>query len=669
MGMLFSQLVLKPKKEINLNNDETKIVAEIISTVNEVQKQSINQLTWDVIESGAKLKIGDKIKTDSKSTATVKFKKNDTTLDVERNSVVVIDVKEEQFEIQLLTGNLFIKQKDKDQSINIYSGTSDKKDKIELKNAEASISINSKGESSIDVIKGNALSNGKEINSSTILFEDLEPNYGEIKYTDNTSEKVKFTWRSIDSEYTVFLEIGKDRNNLSRAKDQIIQLEKNTIELNLKPDIYFWRLAARNNKSGQTSYSAAHKLIIETLYPPSLALPSNLQEIRFVENEPQFLEFKWALPTPLKNIKIIISDKPNLQNPIVDELVTKQTYFENKKQLNEGKYYWKVFGNIGDSTETISSEIYNFSMIKGKRLNAPELISPKDNHIEYVPTNSKFNEQIILNWRTTNEINKYLLTIKNKNNKKEITTSVPSFVFSISNNQPYSWFVQSIDEYGKKSPPSETRNFTFTKQDKLKILSQLEKEYLFVNELPVTNIKWQSIGDAIKYILYISQTNQFILKEKIETEKNEINIKFPYKNHNYIQIEAIDKNLQIIAKSEIIDLEAKERTLPNPPEIASFQAKGITSNLDGSFEVRFNDINKDEQIQIEIRSINNEIIEKSTSNSSIFKFQDYKPGQYYIWAKKIDVYGRFSDFSQKINLIVPEKSMIKTPKIKNIKIK
>lgn len=669
LGILFSELFLKPKKEISLTNDETKIVAEIVTTENEVQRQSTNQLTWDIVEAGSKLKIGDKVKTNSKSTATIKFKKNNTTLDVEKNSVIVVDQKEDKFEVQLLTGNLYIKQKEKDQSINIFSGADEKKEKIELKNAEATISINSKGESSVDIIRGNAMANGKDLLANTNIFEDIEPNYGETKYTFNQSEKIIFKWKPLDNNFSVSLEIGKDRNNLAKDKDQKIKIESGFIELNLRPDTYFWRLSALNNKTGQIYNSSIYKLNLDPLYAPKLALPNHQQEIRFVDNEPQLVEFKWALPTPLKNIKILISEKPNLQDPIVNELVTKQTYFENKLTLKEGKYYWKVFGNIGDTAETISSDIFSFSMIKGKVLNAPELIAPPNNHIEYVPTDSKFNEQIVLNWKTNSETSKFILTIKNKNIKKEITTTVPSYVFSISNNQPYTWYVQSVDEYGKKSPISESWNFTFSKQDKLNLQSKAEKEYFYVNDLPTTTLSWQANKDAQKYVIYISQSSQFTLKEKLETIKNEIEFKFPYKGHNYIQIEAIDKNLQSVAKSDIIDLEAKERTLPSPPEVAKAFSKGINSNLDGSFEIAFNDIANDEKIQIEVRNLNNDIIEKSTNNSINFKFQDYKPGQYYIWAKRIDAFGRLSDYSQKINITVPEKSLIKTPKIKNIKIK
>jgi hypothetical protein len=308
-------------------------------------------------------------------------------------------------------------------------------------------------------------------------------------------------------------------------------------------------------------------------------------------------------------------------------------------------------------------------MIKGKVLNAPDLLFPLNNHIEYVPANSKFNEQIVLSWKTLNETNKFILTIKNGASKKEITTTVPSYVFTISNNRPYTWYVQSIDEYGKKSPLSDTRNFTFSKQDKLVIESEQEKEYLYVNELPTANLAWREVKEAHKYIINISQSNQFTLKERIESTTNEIEFKFPYKGHNFIQVEAIDKNLQAIAKSEILDLETKERTLPSPPLVLKTLERCITSNFDGSFEVQFYPLGKDEKIQIEVRNLNNEIIEKSTNNSTLFKFLEYKPGQYFIWAKRIDLYGRVSDYSEKINLIVPQKSMIQTPKIKNIKIK
>jgi hypothetical protein len=669
LGFCFSFFYLKPKEstfQMSFKKNETAV---ILKTLNEVNRQMLNQLTWETIENGAILHKGDKIKTNKNSSTVIQFIKNKTILNIESDSIVIIDQNDENIELKLLTGNLFVKQSSKEEKVQIYSGEKGT-EKLELINAEASITATKNGKATIDIIKGSATNNGEAVKITANIFGEINPNYGEVLYkTKHENNMVDLRWSPLDENYSVAVEAGDSRESLKTIEINRTESLKGLAQIKKGIGTTYWRLKATNKKSNEIITSSVLKFSVENLQPPVLIYPENSSSIRYVEGENENIEFKWHLPTSLQNIKIQIAKNESFNEIFLEDVVTKQTFYESNKMKEEGKYYWKVYGNTPGTNELTSSNTYSFNLIKGKAIFPPTLISPTNSYIEFLAKENRGNSSVNLNWKSESLANSYLITLKNGNVKKEMNTTMNSQVLTDLKNGQYSWYIQSIDEFGKKSVPSETRVFTVAEIENIKLQKNIGDVVQYISKIPQVEFKWQQIKNATHYVFYSSLSLQFLNKIKLETTNGQVSLELMGKGINYFYLEALDKNLQVIARSNNVQVLVKEKDLPLPPRFTKASNSPLMSNLDGRIEIIFVNILKNEKIMAELKDSNNNVIEKSTVEQNRIEFSDLRPGQYFIQAKLIDEDGRISDYSEKRSIFVPEKSSVKTPKIKNIKIK
>lgn len=678
-GVAASYFFLRPKEFNNGQVLRAEATAIILELKNNVEKQPPSNIIWQNANQGDKLLKGEKIKTGANASAIIKFVKNQATLNIEQKSVVVIDESNDRLNLRLISGNLFVKQDKNNSEIDVYSGENSK-DKIELKNAEASIGFN-KNMATVDIIKGSAKSaEGSEIKSSFDSFGDLVPNYGEYLYYQNPDlENIEIKWNSKKlQDYQITLLTSDTRETLEKTQTENLPSElkllnllqnEGVAQLAPKTGSYFWKLIAINRKDQSIINSPIMKLNIEKALAPVLIYPKDNQNVKIIQEEQLKLDLKWNLFTPLKNIKILIAKDALLENILISDVVTKQTYYETKNVNQEGQYFWQVSGEIPGTNIIISSKTQSFYVVKGNRILSPELILPINNFVYYNEDNNTTN--INFKWKPELEAKKYLLTIKDENNaKSEFLTDKTFYNFeSPAKTKRINWSVQSIDDENKKSEVKEIRVIIIQKLKPIKFLKVPVKNIFYTKQFPELQFQWNLVEDAKKYQLKISNSRQFVAPQTSETQLTNTSFIPSTVGNYFFQLFALNEEDIIVAQSEIITTQVNEKPLPKAPQFSSHIAQTISANSEGDVEVSFEKMDADLSVLIEMRTLNNNTLSKTTSRTLGHKFLSMLPGKYYVLARAVDDEGRMSDYSPKRLVIVPEKSTIQAPTIRNIKIK
>jgi hypothetical protein len=613
---------------------------------------------------------GDKIKTNKNSSVVIKFEKNNTILNIEPSSIAVIDQNDEQIGIKLIVGNVFVKQTSKNEKIQIVTGENGK-NKLELSHAEAAISVSEQGKPLVEIIKGAVISNGHDLKQNLNFFGELRPNYGETIYINKgNTNSINLSWSPPRiRNYKIIFEFGKTRDDLVELQPHNLIIEKGNASFNNIFGTNYWRIKAILSEKGETYITPTMKFSVENVHDPVLITPIDNDNIRVIEADNNMIDFKWNLPTPLHNIKIQVSKTSSFSHILHEDIVSKQTYYETNKIIDEAKYFWRVQGSILGSEDNVTSNVHSFSLKKGQAIMPPTLIAPYNNHIEYAEKSNNKEVIVLLSWNPEINAHAYILNLKCDGQKKEIIVAQTSYVLNGLSGQYCTWSVRSIDEYQKKSVPSELRNF------KLAVLGTVvfdivpEHEMQYVKVLPLLNFNWKASKNAASYIMYASTSSNFLDKIKFNLKKNSFQLNGLAQGENFFYVEVLDSNLQIIAKSKIISTFLKIKDLPSPPHFSNIIGKTINASLDGNVEIVFDQIKTKEQLMVELKDSQDVIIEKSTSTSNKVIFSNLRPGHFKVQAKLIDEDERISDYSEIKNIFVQIKNSLKTPKIKNIKIK
>ena len=128
--------------------------------------------------------------------------------------------------------------------------------------------------------------------------------------------------------------------------------------------------------TGQTT--SAGTIVVEphtpSLNPPSLTTPTNGETLTI--GSPTF---EWNPVTGASEYVILVSTERNFSSTEINETVTTASYTSNTT-LSNGTYYWKVKAKDNEGSESVWSEVWNFTInTTGQNAPVATITSPIDN--------------------------------------------------------------------------------------------------------------------------------------------------------------------------------------------------------------------------------------------------------------------------------------------------
>lgn len=665
-------------------------VAKLDDATNEVQRKQAKRVIWESLSKNQLLYKGESVRTDRDSEARILFINSGTIIDLEPDSLIVLEETQKGLALNFLKGNLFVTQsKTSTSKSEILLKTGE--NKIRLNNANLSLSKQESGKVNLEVFKGTASleqQSGKQIQLDAeksgqiteegvkveeIKIEVLGPAPDSVVYIDQQNQIANFNWKPISPDFKVYLEYGRRRSELIASQTYITTGDKGSLPVKVKAGKLFWRLVAVSSKeSGQVIRSKTFPLSVVAKVPPTPIFPVNQTAIKLDPQDPS-IAFKWANPSKLQRLVVEIAKDSTLKEKILTKPVDENVFTEKLQLKQTGTLFWRLTGYmpVNGKLEPISSEVEEFSISKDELLNPPQLLSPVNNlPLAYMDV---MQNGVIFTWKPMgNNITAELL-LKPDTAAWEKTYNTPKSTLKLRNLRPgkYSWQVVGI-KGTQKSPPSITQVFEVLPPPDIKWLTNQDViEYKYATQTPSIRLDWQTISGipTAKYQVRIADTQANMDKQKwIEATSPSHYFGFINQQGQFFAVvRALDEAQKEIATSKAIKVNVKQLELLPAPKFSKVLPDIIRASKSGKAEISWDAIDGAKNYQVELMDESNNIKSFSSTSPNV-SLNKLKPGQYKVLVNAIDKFDREGLKSKQKVVEVPSESDIRAPKIKGIKI-
>jgi RHS repeat-associated protein len=147
-----------------------------------------------------------------------------------------------------------------------------------------------------------------------------------------------------------------------------------TVNTDLAPGVYNWRVKAINNLNVASNWSAVRRIIIDTTPPaaPPLSAPANLAMVNTL-----LPRFQWGLVRDATRYRLDVATDTGFTNLVVDGLIVTTNSFTQTTLLNQGVYFWRVSAQDAAGNWSLPSNPLSFvATIQRDPPNGAFVISP-----------------------------------------------------------------------------------------------------------------------------------------------------------------------------------------------------------------------------------------------------------------------------------------------------
>lgn len=667
------------------SSNQKKPVALLVSSKNEIQRKPTDRIIWQSLSNGDELYSAETIRTTDQAEASIKFLKSNTLIDLEPDSLIVIEEQSGQIGLNFIQGNIFVKATENtNQAIKLISG----KNEIALKDAELSLGKNKGDQLTLEVLKGKAevesggkvlhliqgksgtISNNK-LTSTKSNIEIISPNSGELIYVNpQKKQKSLFKFHPLSSDYTVYFETGESRSQLKPDPQLTFSGSSGHLYVPLKPGILYWRLTAKNQNGTSILQSSSFRNIVIANIPPTLTAPEEDAKIK-LSNDTRETIFQWNNPGELTHLLLEVSTKPNLQNRISNTEVTGTTH---RLTLEPGSYYWRMSGKPKNGNHIISSSISKFTIQSAQQVPAPNLIYPEN--LQKIPYTQIQEKGVEFSWSPISEATSYRLHIelvttqRNPSNSNKQSINVQQTQYTFKNLLPgrYNWSVTAYSA-ASRSLPSDIYQFNITHTPTLK-WSDNNTSFNYLTEKPIIQLGWEKgpQGTTTYLLKWGLQNENLSSKEGMMVNGNQVKIPLD-KNGTYsFSVEGLNQEKSVTSQSSIKTLDVQPTPLLPAPEFDESLPNPILAKQNGSAHVNWKPVKGALEYLLIIKSENGSKKDQVRLKSTTKSFTNMLPGNHTLTLQAVDQHGRLSPESLGKTIQVPKSSNVKAPTIKKLEV-
>lgn len=692
--------------ESGLHQEPIALLQEL---TNEVQRKPVTRVIWETISKDENLFAGEAIRTSESSEAKIVFLKSGTVIELEPDSLVVLEETDSGLSLDFLKGNLFVKSTGQGGAAGAGLTLKSGKSEINLQNADVSLS-KSQGED-VDVQVHGGVAKIKQGEKTLTLdqsqsgtlsqqgldvtknqFQILTPAPGDSVYVDSKRrELVTFQWQKISPDYTVFVERGANRTNLIRNQTQSALGSAGQVGVTSKMGKYYWRLVAEPNKPGLPVLKSSIVPFSVIAKTPPVPLEPEHQAQLVLESKQPTVRIKWANPAKLKSLLVEVASDPQLKQKVIQEPLSEKLNFKDLALNKSGDYFWRLTGfmEIKGKLQPVSSEVRKFQIQMGAELVPPELRSPLPQ--QSISYNQVVEKGLFLSWDPVPGITAYQVKIEKAgavgerglastnpqdlNYTSILDEEVKASPVRANDLTPgtYRWTVVSLDSSGKASSPAPLRIFTITDVPRVDWAQGPEpEEYLYYTGRPSMNLQWlKGTNDKVVSWRYKMADDDQELESATwkPTNKPEIREYVKEAGSFKVQIEALNDKGQTVAKSTVKEVTVRPKPLLPGPQFAPDLPDILQANRKGDLSLKWDPVNGAQKYHLVLKNKAGKVIKQETVATPSLELQRLSPGDYQLFVQTIDEHNRPGPLSSAKSVQVPRTSDIKAPKLKTIQVK
>lgn len=659
------------------NDGRSRPIARMVITHNEVQRKPVTKLIWQPVEENEILHIGEAIRTAANSEATIEFLNGSTKIELDPDSAIVLEENAGKVALNFLKGNMFVKSDGnaKDTAMMVSSGGK----QIALGSSELSLGKSASGQLDLQVLKGSAqiesngkmqmVEQGKTMNGAS--FKLLSPSPDSPIFTDKTkNEKVAFEWAPLDDTYTVKLEAGPTRMSMKPMDSTLTAGPVGKLEATMKYGKTFYRLVARSsdpNKPEITTLTFKNEVV--AIVPPMLLEPENDKPIVLSDEAPQ-VKFAWSNPSQFEKVKFELSRTADMKQTTYSKVV-EGTELLNLDFKNQGKFYWRVSGQIKGRKDLVASaaQAFDVKLFKGLQTPIAELPLPGEKMAAPVTGLSS----IAFSWQPVPSATQYKVILESPtftSGRSETESEIPQVRIRDLKAGTYSWSIVALDNKGKTSLPSEKRKFSIVSLPTIewgKVGENVDHEYVSLK--PSIELDWKPLPLAIvSYSIKVtSSATGEVVSQTAQLEK--ANVLVPTDGEYFAEVEGLSKSGDALARTPRKRLQVHPAALLPAPQFAQSVPSEITASGSGLARLAWGTVAGASKYMVILKGKTGEPSRELAFENGDGELSNLMPGDYSVSLKTIDRFGRSGPEGETRPLKVPATSGMKAPKLKGIKVK
>jgi hypothetical protein len=596
-GATFSWYYLSKSKS-NANENE-KPLAYVGKVVDEIQRRPATRLLWQEVGTGEPLYNGEAIRTSEKGEVRIQFADSTRYLDLEPESLIVIQQSKGEIALDLMEGSLFVaaaKEGAAGDAGNTSLVLNSASGKVDLSKASASLSKSAGSQVDVQVLEGSASIKGKDgkdkvlhsgsagaLGSNGLQFNKadlqiLSPTPGKTVYVDpEEKENLTFKWKGFPANLKVSLYTGSSRKDLkewTHLSSSAVDSFKTSLPLG-KP---YWKLVAKDPQTQKVvAESSVYRSDIQARYAPTVVFP--LADAKIPAPKAPFdMTFKWQKGDETGHVVLEVSKDPQLRQKIVTKTFSEEDSY-TLPALSEGDYYWRMSAYYDGSDKPITGKIQKFSVQK-----VEEKIVPKD--------------------------------------PLEIAWTVP--------------------------------------EDKIQFYLDNPKLGLTWNaNRPAEVASWR--------LKYFEENEDPSKAQTVEVKENKSETVVQKPGRYIASLEAIDKEGHVIGASAQRKIAVAPLPLLPPPKLLPLDGN-ITAAADGRTELVWEKLDGAKEYNLKISNKDGKELKTLKYTTTQTALKNLMPGEYQLTLTAVDQHGRTSEAGVTRKLIVPDKSNLKAPTLKKIKV-
>lgn len=641
VGIALSWFFLRPKELMTSGGKDRQVIATVLELRNDVNRQEEGRLLWSPIRKGDEIFLGDKIKTAGLSSTVIKFTESASKLEIEENSTIVMSQGGKKLALNMLEGRVFIKQEEGagDQNLDLLSGGK----KLDLK-GNAAISVSQDGGSQVESFGGES------------LFGEMKPNYSEEIIS--TKETIPLQWKPLNRSETVEVFLGESPKTLKKVPGAEAAFNAGKLDVKMFNGVNYWQLVTKVGEN--EARSPIMKLDFKKPLPPSPLFPSDKELIKAGDRP---FDFKWIKGNAGDVVVVEVAKDANFSQMVFNSEIKDQTFYTPPGNLAQGEYFWRVKSRIGKN-EWVESKAISFTVHQGSNFLSPTPLYPADNAVFYVGRNPSNN--VKFEWRKQDAARGYELRIQGENFNRDTQVSDSNALVNINKVGKYTWEVMSESKEGKQSVLPVKRRFEVREEGVIK-WNMPQTTFLYLDTLPIVILRWEKKNPGVS-ILKISQFADLKEAESFQVQGKDFPYRIPADGIYFAKVSTLDESGETAAESDVLELKVESAPLPPAPVLLG-KKNALKASAQGELRAQVENTKANWLTIASLIDEKGRTIDERRFSDDKLSFSGLMPGKYTLQAKFQDEYRRLGEISERIEVEVPEKSMIAAPKIKGIKVR
>lgn len=636
-------------------------IARITEYSNDVTRRPLRRLIWQSLSQNDNLFAGEQIRTRENSVATIELLDSGTVIELEAGSLITLEKNDGKLALDFLEGNLFVKGGEGG-DLSLKTGGKE----IAVGGAELSLGKGANGQVDMQVFKGSV--NGMQAAVDPFDITGPAPQ-AEVFVLPDVKDAIAWEYKKVlEPRYQVRLETGKARDQLK--PQAVASLKSGKIASALPPGEHFWRIVAFDPaKPDDQIVSNVYKLKVSVKRPPVPLAPEKEAHLALLAGE-QTVKFKWANPGKLERLVLETAESKDFKAGYKSVPIDSKEEFDFEVP-KAGSYYWRVTGYLKKSSEAVSSEVQHFNTTLDKTVRAPTLELPLN--AAKIQGDDKKPLNVTFGWKPAPGAAQYRLILidKTKKTEKELVAASPQFVAEKLEPGLYDWKVYSVGADQKKSPVSETWSFSISRLPQITWKTAEKENYFYFTEKPELQVEWNASPVPAKSyrVFYRHAEDAPDLVAKQNTGGPLFHGFVPKPGAWTMTVEAMNEEGVAVARSEEKTVEVQLAPLLAAPIFGEQVTNPVKANRRGNMEVSWKSIAEAVAYQVELLDGKGRAVKSATVNGTKVSFEKLKPGNFEVRVQAIDKAKRRGVASESRDVVVPDSSDVRAPKVMKIEVK